>query len=76
MDKFNDVNQNQDSDGKERFSIDDQIMYKNILGEWHEGTILRVNNTTIRILNTKRFKILSVKHENVLTLQEYDRLKK
>lgn len=73
---MNDVNQNQDSDGKVKFSIDDQIMYKNILGEWHEGTILRVNNTTIRILNTKRFKILSVKHENVLTIDEYDKLDK
>ena len=76
MDNLNDVKQNLNNDGKERFAIDDQIMYKNILGEWHEGTILRVNNTTIRILNTKRFKILSVKHENVLTLQEYDRLQK
>lgn len=73
---MNDANQNQDSDGKVKFSIDDQIMYKNILGEWHEGTILRVNNTTIRILNTKRFKILSVKHENVLTIDEYDKLAK
>lgn len=76
MTQMNDANQNQNSDGKVKFAIDDQIMYKNILGEWHEGTILRVNNTTIRILNTKRFKILSVKHENVLTIDEYDKLDK
>lgn len=76
MTQMNDANQNQNSDGKVKFAIDDQIMYKNILGEWHEGTILRVNNTTIRILNTKRFKILSVKHENVLTIVEYDKLDK
>lgn len=58
----------------DRFKEDDQIMYKNILDEWHEGTILKVNNTTIRILNTTKFKILSIKRENVLTMEEYQAL--
>ena len=54
-----------------RIKVNDQIMYKNILGEWHPGVVIKVNNTTVRILNKEEFKILSLKWENVLTLEEY-----
>lgn len=52
--------------------VDDQVMYKNILGEWHQGVVIKTNNTTVRILNTKEFKILSLKYESVLPLEEYE----
>ncbi len=68
---MNDSNKVDQSRDKDKFVVDEQVMYKNILGEWHEGTILKVNNTTIRILNTQKFKILSIKRENVLTMEEY-----
>lgn len=54
-----------------RIKVNDQIMYKNILGEWHPGVVIKVNNTTVRILNKDEFKILSLKWENVLTVDEY-----
>ncbi len=59
---------------EDKFRVDDEVMYKNILGEWHKGIIIKVNNTTIRILNAAKFKILSIKRENVLTLKEYNSL--
>lgn len=54
-----------------RIQIDDEVMYKNILGEWHQGTVIKVNNTTVRILNKKEFKILSLKWENVISMADY-----
>ncbi|MCK4261403.1 MAG: hypothetical protein KAX49_20710 [Halanaerobiales bacterium] len=56
---------------EDKFHVDDEIMYKNVLGEWHKGIILKVNNTTIRILNANKFKILSIKRPNVMLLEEY-----
>lgn len=66
-----------DKIGSERkFQVDDEVMYRNILGEWHQGTVIKVNNTTIRILNKSEFKILSLKWENVFSMEEYAALPK
>ena len=60
---------------KDKFHVDDEVMYRDILGEWHKGEILKVNNTTIRILNKDEFKILSLKPTSVFTLDEYEQIK-
>lgn len=57
-----------------RIQVDDEVMYRNILGEWHQGTVIKVNNTTVRILNKKEFKILSLKWDNVLSMDDYNAL--
>lgn len=44
--------------------VDDRVRYKNVLGEWHEGTVVKVNNTTYRIA-TDGFKVLSIKKNRV-----------
>lgn len=59
---------------KDKFHVDDVVMYRDILGEWHKGEILKVNNTTIRILNKDEFKILSLKPGSVFTLEEYEEI--
>ena len=51
-------------------SVDDRVRYKNVLGEWHEGTVLKVNKVTYRIVNDKNFKVLSIKKDNVEKLQQ------
>lgn len=45
--------------------VDDRVRYKNVLGEWHEGTVLKVNKVTYRIVNASNFKILSIKKDHV-----------
>ena len=45
--------------------VDDRVRYKNVLGEWHEGTVLKVNKVTYRIVNSSNFKILSIKKDHV-----------
>lgn len=45
--------------------VDDRVRYRNVLGEWHEGTVLKVNKVTYRIVNDKNFKILSIKKDQV-----------
>lgn len=60
-----------DANVERKIKVDDEVMYKNILGEWHQGTVIKVNNTTIRILNKREFKILSLKWENVLSMEDY-----
>lgn len=64
-------NKHDEGSQERRIQVDDEVMYKNILGEWHQGTVIKVNNTTVRILNKKEFKILSLKWENVLSMDEY-----
>ncbi|MCK4259537.1 MAG: hypothetical protein KAX49_11205 [Halanaerobiales bacterium] len=50
--------------------VDDRVKYKNVLGEWHEGTVLKVNKVTYRIVNNNNFKILSIKKEQVEKLEQ------
>ncbi|AZR72768.1 hypothetical protein BBF96_04790 [Anoxybacter fermentans] len=75
MEEMNKDKKRKKIEGNDKFHVDDQVMYRNILGEWHKGTVIKVNNTTIRILNKDEFKVLSIKPENVLTMEEYENLK-
>ncbi|WP_164731067.1 hypothetical protein [Anoxybacter fermentans] len=49
--------------------VNDRVRYKNVLGEWHEGTVLKVNKVTYRIVNDKNFKILSIRKDHVEKLE-------
>lgn len=44
--------------------VDDRVRYKNVLGEWHEGTVIKVNSATYRIA-TDGLTILSIKKNRV-----------
>lgn len=44
--------------------VDDHVRFKNVLGEWHEGTVIKVNSATYRIA-TDGITILSIKKNKV-----------
>ena len=50
--------------------VDDKIRYKNVLKEWEEGVVIKINKTTYRIVNSKNFKVLSIRKENVEKIEE------
>lgn len=45
--------------------VDDRVIYKNVLGQWEHGVVIKINKTTYRIVNSKNFKVLSIRKENV-----------
>ncbi|WP_164730896.1 hypothetical protein [Anoxybacter fermentans] len=50
--------------------VDDRVRYKNVLGDWEEGVVIKINKTTYRIVNNKNFKVLSIRKENVEKIEE------
>ncbi|MCK4260000.1 MAG: hypothetical protein KAX49_13555 [Halanaerobiales bacterium] len=50
--------------------VDNRILYKNVLGHWEEGVVIKINKTTYRIVNNKNFKVLSIRKENVKIADE------
>ena len=57
-------------EGEIVIQVDDRVRYRNVLGEWHEGTVLKVNKVTYRIVNDKNFKILSIKKDQVEKMEK------
>lgn len=45
--------------------VDDRVRYKNVLGQWEEGVVIKINKTTYRIVNSRNFKVLSIRKDNV-----------
>ena len=50
---------------KKLIQVDDRVLYKNVLGEWEEGVVIKINKTTYRIVNNRNFKVLSIRKDNV-----------
>lgn len=45
--------------------VDDRVQYKNVLGQWEDGVVIKINKTTYRIVNSRNFKVLSIRKDNV-----------
>ena len=50
--------------------IDDRVRYRNVLGAWEDGVVIKINKTTYRIVNNRNFKVLSIRKENVEKIEQ------
>ena len=52
--------------------VNDRVRFKNVLGEWHEGRVIKVNSATYRIA-TGGLTILSIKKSKVELIERSEK---